>query len=99
MKPRLIVALFAAAIMAAAPMFADAQTRPDATYNGPTIGPAPPIQCVAAESIEWRPTPGCGSYGDVPGWIPGEHRCYNYYDPASNRCQRRCEWTGNCREP
>lgn len=99
MKPRLAIALFGALIVLAAPTFDLAQAQPDSSYSGPTIGPAPPITCHPNETFEWRPTPGCGRYGESPASIPGEYRCWNYYDSISNSCQRRCEWTGNCRAP
>lgn len=72
-----------------------AQLQPD----GPQIKPAPPIDCGGSVTYEWRPTPTCGHYGESPMSIPGEYRCFSYYNEVTRSCERRCVWTGNCRAP
>lgn len=67
--------------------------------DGPTFQPGGSVDCFPNETLHWEPVPACGRYGESPMSIPGEMRCFNYFDNAAQRCERRCVWTGNCRAP
>lgn len=63
-----------------------------------TIGSGDRIKCEGNESKEWGPEVACGTMGESPAYKSGEHRCFTFYDSATDACQRKCVWTGNCED-